>query len=110
MNRWIAHVRTSDDEAENQRQQLTGTEFAGSVKQLPKVEWVVLEVNKDGVFVIRHSASGEFAGDTWTPNRELALEVAAEEFGLREEDFVQVPDGVTNSIQYAVEVMSMKGR
>lgn len=109
MARWIARVHTTDSEVANRCPPMPGLEFAGSVTQMPQAEWVVLEVEKDGVFLIRYSDAGEFAGDTWTPNRELALEVAAEEFAVGEEDFVQVPDGITDSLQYAIGVRSMKG-
>jgi hypothetical protein len=68
---------------------------------LPDAAWVVMEMKAEGVFLIRYSEAGEFAGDTWTPTRELALEVAADEYGLVESDWIDVPDGARDPLAYA---------
>lgn len=68
---------------------------------LPDAAWVVMEKKAEGVFLIRYSEAGEFAGDTWTPTRELALEVAAAEFGLAESDWTDVPDGAPDPLACA---------
>lgn len=68
---------------------------------MPEAAWMQMEMNKDGVFLIRYSESGEFAGDTWTPTRELALTVAAEEYGLAQDDWVEVPDSIVDPIAFA---------
>ena len=68
---------------------------------LPDAAWVVMETKAEGVFLIRYSEAGEFAGDTWTPTRELAFEVAADEYGLVESDWTDVPDGAPDPLAYA---------
>jgi hypothetical protein len=60
-----------------------------------------MDLNKDGVFLIRYSDGGEFGGDTWAPNREVALEVAADEFGLNESDWIEAPENVADAISFA---------
>src|SRR5258707_8154459 len=71
---------------------------------MPEAAWVVMEVNKDGVFLIRYGERGEFAGDTLKPTRELALDVAAEEYGLQEGDWIGVPKNVSDPIAFARSV------
>jgi hypothetical protein len=60
-----------------------------------------MEAGQDGVFLVRYTDGGEFAGDTWTPTRDLALGVASEEYGLREKDWIEVPEGVSDAIGFA---------
>jgi hypothetical protein len=61
---------------------------------------VLLETTREGAFLIRYSDRGEFAGDTWTPSRELAVEVAAEEYGLAETDWIEVPPNVADPLSF----------
>ena len=68
---------------------------------LQAADWVLMDLNKDGVFLIRYSDGGEFGGDTWAPNREVAVEVAADEFGLNESDWIEVPENVADPIGFA---------
>jgi len=101
MNRWVARVSGTLDETIHYDGAPPGLfEGVGRIP-MPATGWVVLEVSKDGVFLIRYSDSGEFAGDTWSPTRDVALEVAAVEFGLAEDDWIAVPEGETDPIACA---------
>lgn len=107
MARWIARITGTVDSTRHYEGAPPGVLEEDSERILmPEAEWVVMEINKDGVFLIRYSHSGEFGGDTWTANRELALEVAADEYGLHEGDWIEVPDSVADPIGFGRTTLS----
>lgn len=101
MARWIARITKTVGPTRHYWGVPPGVLGEDSERTLmPEAEWVVMEMNKDGVFLIRYSDSGEFGGDTWSPTRELALEVAADEYGLHERDWIEVPDNVADPVGF----------
>ena len=107
MARWIARITGTVDPTRHYEGAPPGVLEEDSERTLmPEAEWVVMEVNKSGVLLIRYSDTGEFGGDTWTLTRELALEVAADEYGLNESDWIEVPDNVTDPIGFGRTTVS----
>ena len=101
MTRSIARVKQPVNSTAHLEGAPPGVLGADEQTSLPDAEWVVMEMKDEGVFLIRFSEAREFAGDTWTPTRELALEVAADEYGLIESDWIDVPDSATDPLTYA---------
>lgn len=102
MARWIARVRETIEATLHYEGAPPGVLREDSERTLlPVADWVLMDLNKDGVFLIRYSDGGEFGGDTWAPNREVAVEVAADEFGLNESDWIEVPENVADPIGFA---------
>lgn len=100
MSRWIAHVRDIIEPTVHYLGPPPGLIEGAERVAMPDAAWVVMETNKDGVFLIRYNEDGEFAGDTWTPTRDLALSVAAEEYGLVEQDWIEVPENITDPVSF----------
>lgn len=59
-----------------------GMPMNDSLSQLmPATAMVILDQTDEGFFLVRYSANGEFAGDTWHESVEDAKEQAEFEFG-----------------------------
>lgn len=56
-------------------------------EKLPDAAWVHIEAANGAFFLIRHSATGEFAGDTWHETLEDAKDQARREYEIKEEDW-----------------------
>jgi hypothetical protein len=52
---------------------------------------LVVQEQTGGWCLFRLDAGGGFIGDTWHPDREDAIRVAADEFGVSADDFRQTP-------------------
>ena len=61
------------------------------VQEMPIPDSVIIEINdNNGIFMMfRYTKSGEFCGDTWHENLELAFQEAEYEYGLLKEDFME---------------------
>lgn len=80
--KWKAAVRT-----------VTGATIhrtAGSI--LPPAARIVIESDDPGWLLIRHDASGNFAGDTWHRSLDDAKRCARREFGVEDGDW-ELVDG-----------------
>lgn len=109
MARWIARITETPNPTHHYEGAPPGVLGEGFERTLmPEANWVIMEANKDGVFLIRYSETGEFGGDTWTLTRELALEVAADEYGLHENDWIEVPDNVADPIGFGRTTLSTR--
>lgn len=79
---------------------LTGGE--DTRKKLSNACFVVLEENKDGVFLYRYGARGESLGDTWHLSIEDAKHQAKFEFGERAEKWTEIPAEVESIVAYGI--------
>jgi hypothetical protein len=61
-----------------------------------------VEEKKDGVFLCRYTATGNFAGDTWHANVEDAKDQAEFEFDGLISPWVDVPSEVTDVVEFAL--------
>ena len=109
MSRWVARVRAIANPTFHYEgfpsQSVERTDEDRRIL-LQEAAWIVMEENKDGVFLIRDTEEGEFAGDTWTPTRELALEVASSEYEITQDQWVAVPESAGNPIAFASDATS----
>lgn len=110
MARWIARITETTDPTLHYEGLPPGVldEEGFERTLMPEGDWVIMDANKDGVFLIRYSDNGEFGGDTWTLTRELALEVAADEYGLGEGDWIEMPDNVADPIGFGRAALSTR--
>lgn len=84
--------------------QLTGGQDSREELQAPIA--LLIEERSDGVFLVRLTSKGEFAGDTWHLSLEDAKEQALNEFGAGEQDWRQLPQGlqdVGDIVSFAVD-------
>jgi hypothetical protein len=73
---------------------------------LPHAVIVFMVPDGDAVFLIRHASDGAFAGDTWHPTIEEAIEQAALEFALDRDAWQVVPPSVTDLEGFARAVIA----
>jgi hypothetical protein len=59
--------------------------------ELPAAQILVMEETGTEVFLIRYSKAGDFAGDTWHPNVDEAMEQAVFEYGERVKGWEEIP-------------------
>jgi len=69
---------------------------------LPRAEVVVLETRPEGVFLVRFTRDGEFAGDTWHPTADEAHGQADFEFGDALGPWKDVPDDASDPVAFAL--------
>ena len=104
MSRWIAQIPdvTGEPESLEERAQVTtpDLDFLGTLTSMPEPRWLVLEVNKDGAFLLRYSETGEFGGDTWAPSHGIGLKIAAEQFDITSDDWLHIPDDTIDAVSY----------
>ena len=98
MARWAAQVKFSINPVLNYigRPKSLGGEPAS----LTSAAWLVIDETREGVFLLRFGKNGDFAGDTWTPTRALALDVAEDEYGVASEGWIAIPDDVNDPIEF----------
>jgi hypothetical protein len=63
---------------------------------MPDPSIVEMCVSDEGYYLIRHTESGEFAGDTWHETREDALHQAEFEYGGRIASWTTLADGTVD--------------
>ena len=69
--------------------------------QMPPARFLLIEQNTDGTFLIRHSQTGEFCGDTWHESIEDAKNQAEYEFGSAVQRWIAIPDGEADWLDFA---------
>jgi len=74
--------------------EITGGE--GQVIDMPRAEFITIEPDPSGFFLIRYLRNGDFAGDTWHQTLEEAKHQAEFEFGTSDADWVTVPEDQDN--------------
>jgi hypothetical protein len=72
----------------------------GEVVRLPPPAALVIEERPDGFFLVRISADGEFAGDTWHRDLAEAFGQAEFEFSQPTEDWQAVPETAQDPIGF----------
>jgi hypothetical protein len=76
---------------------------------LPIAAVIYMITDIDGVFVLRYTADGSFAGDTWDASEEEALEQIGQEFVLGREAWSPLPDTVTDLSIFTRETLEKPG-
>lgn len=72
-------------------------------KMLPLADVIVLVADDDpGAMLFRYTAHGEFGGDTWHLTIEEAQESAIYEYGEALQDWLGVPDDISDAHEYAI--------
>ena len=77
--------------------------------RLPPTRLLLLRPDTHGVALIRFSAAGDFAGDTWHPTLEEAKDQAAFEFGDSASDWQELPEGVEDVQAHVIELLARSG-
>jgi hypothetical protein len=83
-------------------------------KMLPVADVILLVVGKEeGAMLFRYTAHGDFAGDTFHPSSEDAIEQAVLEYGGALGEWLTVPDDITDphafAVQYAHDRLNGRG-
>ena len=109
MRRWVARVRSLRGAPEDYLSlavSLTGK--IGTRTPMPVLTWIIIEHNDDGVFVLSYADSLMFAGDSWFQSLDAAFDYAEDEYGVREGDWIEVPDGVSEPLEFALSRLGSK--
>ena len=73
-------------------------------KMLPVADVILLVVGKEeGAMLFRYTAHGDFAGDTFHPTSEDAIEQAVFEYGAALGEWLTVPDDIMDAHAFAVQ-------
>ena len=78
------------------------TEDGDNRKVLSWPRVLAIEVTPDGIFLFRFAEDGSSAGDTWHANVDDAKHQAAYEYGNALSEWVEVPEGVTDVVAFAI--------
>ena len=62
----------------------------------------------EGAMIYRYTSAGEFCGDTWHETLECAKKQAAFEYGPALGEWVEIPEGVENGHDYAIQVAARR--
>jgi len=73
---------------------------------LPLPEVIILDPRDEGVFLWRFGVGGTYAGDTWHPNVEEAVQQATYEFGDRLGEWVTIGPGAPSVVAHALKRIS----
>ena len=71
---------------------------------LPFAELLVIETSRDGVYLFRYTADGEFCGDSWHQSIEDAKDQAEYEYERALGQWYDVPTRAEDPIAYAHSV------
>ena len=76
---------------------------AGIVKEFGEAALLFIELDGDGVIMVRYAADGDFAGDTWHPTVEEAQEEAKLEFENALSEWIEVPPDEKDVVAFALK-------
>lgn len=74
-------------------------------ERLPWPRILILEKETDGYSLYRYTEAGDFGGDTWHMSLEDAKHQAEFEFGEQLGPWREVPEGVSDPIAFALQVL-----
>jgi hypothetical protein len=68
---------------------------------MPQADLVVIDPQPDGIFLLRHTLTGAFGGDTWHQSIDEARDQALREYG-GEIEWLPIPDGEPDAVAYVL--------
>jgi len=75
-------------------------------QELGAAQFLVIEENKDGVFLYRYGVDGSYVGDTWHANVDDAKHQASYEYGKNFHGWVNVPPEVKDIVAFGRSLMA----